>query len=164
MLDSVTEKNGRALMIFCFKYPYYVVKIIVSCMTLYGLVGGNTKRSYKVRDGQYIVNIFTYRHTFVFQFWYCHQVNEPKNSCHTTISQERKWSNNFCTDRNFSWYLAMMEVNTALASGHFKNSGNIIPTFVFGRQLALQCMVNNIITDPGDIGMPIRVCTRTKIV
>ena len=47
-----------------------------------------------------------------------------------------------------------MEVNTALASGHLKNGGNITPTLDFWRQLVKQCTENNIGTYPGDIGRP----------
>ena len=34
-------------------------------------------------------------------------------------------------DRNFSWYISMVEVNTELAPGHFKNGGGIMTTLAF---------------------------------
>ena len=50
----------------------------------------------------------------------------------------------------------MLGVNTALASGHFQNGDNIMPTLDFWRQLAMQCMENTIVTDPSDTGRPIQ--------
>ena len=58
----------------------------------------------------------------------------------------------------------MTEVNTALASGHFQNGVDIMPTLAFRRQLAIQCMENAIGTEPGDIGRPVRACRRPQIV
>ena len=66
-------------------------------------------------------------------------------------------------DRNFAWYLAVTEVNTALASGHFQNGGNIMPNLAFLIQLALHCMENTIGTYPDDIGSPMGACRRPQI-
>ena len=57
-----------------------------------------------------------------------------------------------------------MEVNTALKYRHFQNDSDVIPTLDFLRQLAIYFMKNNIGTDPGDIGRPIRACRRPQIV
>ena len=57
-----------------------------------------------------------------------------------------------------------MEANTALASVHLENGGNIMPTLDFRRQLTLQCMENTIGKEPGDIGRPIWACIRPQIV
>ena len=57
----------------------------------------------------------------------------------------------------------MLGVNTALASGHFQNGGNIMPTLDFWRHLAIQCMENTIGTEPGDIGMPMWDCRMPQI-
>ena len=60
--------------------------------------------------------------------------------------------------------LSVTEVNTALASGHFQNGGDIMPTLDFWRQLVIKCMEDTIGTDPGDIGRPMWACIRPKIV
>ena len=57
----------------------------------------------------------------------------------------------------------MAEVKKELAYEHFQNDGNIMPTLVFRRQLALQCMVNTIGTGPGDIGRPMRASGSPQI-
>ena len=50
----------------------------------------------------------------------------------------------------------MTEVNTALASGHFQNGGNIMLNLDFWGQLEIHCMENTIGTDTGDVGSPMR--------
>ena len=68
------------------------------------------------------------------------------------------------TDRNFEWHLAVKEVNTALASGHFQNGDNIMPTLDFWRQLVTQYMKNTIVTETDGIGRTIWYCRRPQIV
>ena len=58
----------------------------------------------------------------------------------------------------------MTEVNTALASGHFQNGVDIMPTLAFRRQLEIHCMKNNIVTEPDDIVRPIRAFRGPQIV
>ena len=58
----------------------------------------------------------------------------------------------------------MTEVNTALASGHFQNGGDIMPTLAFQSHLAMQCMGNTIGKGPGGIGRILWACRRPKIV
>ena len=58
----------------------------------------------------------------------------------------------------------MTEANTALASGHYQNGGDIMPTLDFWIHVVIQCMENTIETDPGDIGMPMRACVWPQIV
>ena len=70
----------------------------------------------------------------------------------------------FWIDHNSAWYLAVTGVNIALASGKFKNSGNIMPTSDFWRQLEIQCMENNIGTEPVGISRPMRACISPQIV
>ena len=106
--------------------------------TLDELEGANTKRNYKDGDGESIVNIFKYLQQFILHFRYHHQVENHNNRRHSPILLERTWDNKFWTDHTFGWYLAVTEVNTALASGHFQNGGNIMPTLAFWRQLAIQ--------------------------
>ena len=45
----------------------------------------------------------------------------------------------------------MAEVNTVLPSGNFQNGSNIMPELYLRRHLAIQCMENTIVTEPGDI-------------
>ena len=58
----------------------------------------------------------------------------------------------------------MTEVNTALASGHFQNGGNIMTTLDFWSQLVIQYMINTNGTDPSYIGRPIFYYKRPHIV
>ena len=95
------------------------------------------KRNYKCRDGESLVEMFKYRKTFVFNFHYPRQVNYDNNRLHSPISLEMTWDDKFWPDHNLAWYLAVIDMNTALASGHFKNGGGIIPTLDFCGQLAI---------------------------
>ena len=54
----------------------------------------------------------------------------------------------------------MAEVNIALASGHFQNGGNIMPTLALWRQFAPLCMENNIGAWTGDILRPVQAIRR----
>ena len=74
MLEAATE-DGKPFLIFCFKYPNYVMKIMISWMTLDELEGANTKRNYKGRDGESLVKIFKYQQPFGFHFRYRQQVD-----------------------------------------------------------------------------------------
>ena len=102
--------------------------------------GVNTKHNYKGVDGESLVNIFKYRQPFVFHFHYCHMLDGHNNRRNSPISLDRTRKTKFCTDRNFSCYLDVTEVNTALASGHCQNGGNIMPTLSFWRHLVIQRM------------------------
>ena len=64
------------------------------------------------------------------------------------------WDTKFWKYHHFAWYLYLMEANTALASGHFQNGGNIMPNLDFQEQLALQLMYNTIGTETGNIVRP----------
>ena len=68
--------------------------------------------------------------------------------------------NQVLADRNFAWYSAVTEVNTALADGHFHKGGKLIPTLQFRRKLAHEMMENNIGGYTVDSGRPRRtICT-----
>ena len=48
----------------------------------------------------------------------------------------------------------VLEVNTALASGHFQNDGLVQPILDFQRALAIECLNNTIGAELGDNGRP----------
>jgi hypothetical protein len=125
MVEVMTEEGpqGKPFKIFCFKEPDYVMKIMATWMTLDELPEANTRRDYIGRDGQSLVKLFKYRQPFGLHFRYCHQVDDHNNRRHAPISVERTWATKFWPDRNFAWYLAVSEVNTALADGHFRQEG-----------------------------------------
>ena len=54
MVEAATE-DGKPFRILCFKYPYYVMKIMALWITLDELEGDNTRHNYKSRDGGYLV-------------------------------------------------------------------------------------------------------------
>ena len=82
------------------------------------------------------MNIFTYQQPFVLHFRYRCQVGDNNNRRHSPISLDSTWDTKFFLDCNFAWYLAVVEVNTALASGHFQNGVNVMPTLAFGRAVS----------------------------
>jgi hypothetical protein len=159
MLEAKTEE-GKPFRIFCFKEPDYVMKIMATWMTLDELEDHPTRREYKGPNGQTVVKTFKYRMPFGLHFQYRHQVDDHNNRRHAPISLERTWATKFWPDRNFAWYLAALEVNTALASGHMQKGGGVLlPTLEFRRALAKECMENTIGIEEGDIGRPIRQLT-----
>ena len=125
-------------------------------MTLEELDRADTRREYKGRDGQYLVRKFKYLQPFVLHFRYHHQVYYHNNRTNAPISIERTWATKFWPDRNSAWYLAVTEVNTALADGHFRKDGKLIPNFQFRRKLEHEMMENTIGVDTVDYEMPKR--------
>ena len=109
--------------------------------------GADTRREYKGRDGQSLDRLFKYCQPFGLHFHYRHQVDDHNNRIHAPISVESKGATKFWTDRNFAWYLALTEVNTALADGHFSKGGKLIPTLQFLIKLAHEMMYNTIGVD-----------------
>ena len=106
--------------------------------------GADTRREYKGRDGDSLARKFKYCHPLGLHFRYRHPLDYHNNIIHAPISIERIWATKFWSDRNFAWYLAVTEVNTALADGHFRKGGKLIPTLQFRRKLAHEMMENNI--------------------
>ena len=132
-------------------------------MTLEDLDGSDTRREYKGWDGESLARLFNYLHPFGLHLQYLHQVDNHNNRRHAPISIERTWATTFWPDRNFAWYLAVTEVNTALADGHFRKGGKLIPTLQFRRKLTHEMMENNIGGDTVDSGRPRRT-TRTPFI
>ena len=116
----------------------YVMKIMESWMKLDELEGARTMRDFI--DSSWIKDTkkFTYRKQFGIHFRYRHQVDGQNNRRHSPISLDRTWANKFYPDKNFAWYLAVLEVNTALASGHFQKYGIMQPSLNFWRALAIE--------------------------
>ena len=99
------------------KEPGYVMKIMAIWMTLDELEGAKTIRDFIGSSGTKEKKLFMYPQPFGLHFKYRHQLDDHNNWRHASISLERKWVTKFWTDRNFAWYLAVSEVNIALASG-----------------------------------------------
>ena len=141
------------------------MKIVATWMTLEELDRADTRREYKGWDGESLARLFKYRQTFGLHFRYRHQVDYHKNRRYAPISIERTWATKFCPDRNFIWYLAVTEVNMALADGHFRKDGKLIPTLKLRRKLAHEIMENTIGVDNVEYGRPRRsTCTPSIIV
>ena len=140
-----------------------MINIITAWMTFDDMEGGNTKRNYNGRGGQYPVKIFTYRKPFGFQFWFFQKSDDHNNRIQSCISLERIWYTKFWNCCNFACYLAVTEENTALASWNFQNCGDVKQTLSFWRQLEITCMGNTIVTDPGGIVRPMWACKRPQI-
>ena len=99
----------------------YVMKIMASWVALDELEGERTRRDFIDSSGTKEMKQFIYQHPFGVHFRYIHQVENQNNWRHAPISLERTWATKFWPDLKFSWYLAVLEVNTDLASGHFQN-------------------------------------------
>ena len=145
-------------------YMVVVAEVQATWTTLEELDGADTRREYKGRDGQYLTRLFKYYQPFGLHFCYHHHVDDHKNIRHAPISIERTWATKFWPARNFSWYLAVTKVNTALADGHFCKGGQLIPTLQFRRKLTHEMMENTIGVDTMDYGRPRRSTCNPAIV
>ena len=123
------------------------MKIMATLIVLGDLDRTDTGREYKGRDVQSLVRKFKYRKPFVLHFRYLHQLYDHKNRRYAPISIETTWVTKFWPDRNFSRYLAVTEVNTALADGNFRTGGQLIPILQFRRKLVHEIMDNTIGVD-----------------
>ena len=129
MEDS--KEYGNPFHILCYKDTDHVVNIMAYWMNLDDLEGANTKRNQKIRDGDSLVKVFKYCQPFGLHFFYCHHVDDHNNRYKHPISLDRIWDTEISPDCNFSWYIAMSEVNTAISPRHLQNGGNIMPTLDF---------------------------------
>ena len=87
---------------------------------------------------------FTYLQPFGLHFRYRYQVDDHNNWRHAPISLEMIWATKFWIYHNFSWYIAVSEVNTALESGHFQNDEVVKPSLDFRRDLEIEFLENKI--------------------
>ena len=157
MVEARTQDN-KLFIIFCMKDPDYLMNIMVSWMTLDELEGAKTRRYFIDSIGTKETKQFTYRNPFGLRFRCGHQLYDHNNRRHAPFSLERRWATKFWPDRNFSWYLVVLEVNTTLASGHFQNYGVVQPSLDFWRALAIECLEKKIGVELGDNGRPNRSC------
>ena len=111
------------------------MKVMATWMTLEELDVADTRREYKGRDDDSLSRLFKYCQTCGLHFCYLHQVYYHSNRRHALISINRTWATKLWTDRNFSWYLDMTEVSTALADGHFRKGGRLIPTLKLQKKI-----------------------------
>ena len=99
------------------------MKIISSCMKLFKLEGENSGIDFIESSGMKEKKQFTCQNPFGITFRYIHKVDDHNNRRHAPMYLDNTRETKFCPDHNFVWYLAVSEVNTALASGHFQNYG-----------------------------------------
>ena len=104
------------------------MKIMATWMTLEDLDGADTRREYKGLYGQSLARLFIYRQPYGLHYCYRHQVDDHNNRRHDRISIERTWAKQVWPDRNYARYLAVPEVNTTLADGHFRKGSPLIST------------------------------------
>ena len=139
------------------------MNIMTSWVTLDELEGGNTRRRYKGRYGEYLVKKSNISRHLDFPFFTVIRYTITKIGANLIYHWIVHGIPIFWV-RNFSWHIVMTEVNTTLASGHFQNGGDIMPNLDLGGHLAIQCMINNFGTEPGDIGRPMWYYRRPQIV
>ena len=83
-------------------------------------------------------------------FRYKHQLEDRNNQRYAPISLERTRVAKFWNDHNFDWYLVMSEVNTALASYHFKDDVVVQTSLDFWIALTIEYLNNTIGVEFGD--------------
>ena len=134
----------------------YIMKIMTSWMKIDELEGARTRRDFTESSGTKDTEQFKYRHQFGLYLRYRNQVDDHNNQRNATIYLDRTWATKLWPDRNFTWYLAVSEVNTDLASGQFQNYVVVKPSLYFWRDLAIECLENTIGFELGQNGRPKR--------
>ena len=99
ILEARTQEN-KPLQIFCIKYPNYVMKIMVSWVTLYELEGAKTRRDFIDSSDMKETKLFKNQHLFVIHFKYRYQGYYHKNWRGSLVSLERTWTTKFWPDHN----------------------------------------------------------------
>ena len=112
-----------------------MIKIMASWMTLDELGGTSTRRYFIGSSGMKETKKFIYWQPFGLHFRYRHQVYDHNNRRNALIPLDRTWATKFWPGRNFAWYPAVSEVNTALFSGHFQNYELVQTNLDFRRDL-----------------------------
>ena len=139
------------------KEPDYLMIMMASWIKLNELEGARTRRYFIHSGGIKYTNHLTYRQTFGTHFRYIHQVYDQNNGIQVPISLERKLAIKFWSDHNFSWYLAVLEVNTSLVSSHFQNDRVVQPGLDFWRALEIWCLENTAGIELGENGRPKKI-------
>ena len=104
---------------------------------------GAKKRDFTDSSGMKQTTLFTCRQQFGLCFKYIHQVYDKKTQKKMSIYLESTRKTKFWPDHNFAWYLAVSEVNTALAPGHFQNDGGVQLSLEFIKAFAIVCLEIN---------------------
>ena len=111
-------------------------------MTLDELEGASTRRDFIDISGTNEENPFTHRQPFGIHLRYKNQLEGHNNWRHAPIYLDRTWATKFWPDRNFAWYLAVLEVNTDLVSGQSIKDGVLQPSLDFWRALEIEYLDN----------------------
>ena len=135
MLEAITEEGpeSKEFKKKCFKKKVNIMKIMATWIKIEEFEGADTRREYKGRGGESLVRQLKYWQPFGLHFRYRHQVDDHNNRRNAPIPIERTWATKFWTDRNFTWYLSVTDVNMALEDGHFHKGGQLIPILQFRR-------------------------------
>ena len=161
---EVTNQDNKQPQIFCMKDPYFMMKLMESWMYLDKLEGAKIRRESADSSGTNHTSIYTHQQPFGLNFKYIHKLYYHNNWIYVNIYLDRKWVTKFWIDCNFAWYLDVSEVNTAIASGHFKHYGLVQPSVEFQRALTIYCLDNTTSVELGDNLRSERACVMTKFI
>ena len=98
---EINTDEGKSFKIHCMKEPDYVMKLMVSLMTLKYSEGENTKKDRK-ENGVCKSKFFLYKQHFGMRFRYMHQVYDHNNRVQEPIYIETTWATKVWSDRNFN--------------------------------------------------------------
>ena len=117
-------------------------------MTLEDLERADTRGNYKGWDCKPLVKLFKYRQKFGLYLRYRHQIDNHNNRIHSPILLERFCTTKFWPDRNFVWFLSVVEMNTVMAAymriTHYllpQNNGNLPLPFLVVITLMFSCII-----------------------
>ena len=95
-------------------------------------------------SGKNQTNQFTYWYSFGLHFRYQNQFYDHSNQICVPTSLDRTRETKFWMYSNFAWYISTSEVNTYLASEHFKNGGVVQPGTGFWKDSEIEYIKNTI--------------------
>ncbi len=134
-------KDGRSFYIYAMKEPDYTMMMMATYGNMQEVPEGNAKRTYKNGD-QTTTTTFKYTTPFYNHFKFRHQVDDHNAKRHAPISVEdclgaRRWD-----VRQFSFLLALTEVNVKLGIEYGMSDDKITPMLAFRKRLAKSLIFN----------------------
>jgi hypothetical protein len=135
-------KDGKSFYIYRMKEPDYVMMMMATYGNMDEVANGTAKRTYQ-QDGRATTRNFRYKTPFYNHFKFRHQVDDHNAKRHAPISIEdclgaRRWD-----IRQFSFLLAITEVNVKLALEFGKAKDKTSSMLAFRKRLAKALVFNH---------------------
>jgi Transposase IS4 len=135
------EREGKSFYIYAMKEPNYVMMMMATYGTMKEEDDGNAKRTYTV-NGVNTTKNFKYTTPFYNHFKFRHQVDDHNAKRHSPISVEETLGSRRWSVRQFTFLLALTEVNVKLGLTAYSNDETKMTMLRFRKKLA-EALINN---------------------